>query len=95
MAVLVVLGELLLPGWIQKFRAACAAYYTYTGGGKSVLDVFLTPLCGRVLAALLVAVSLILPVAATACRRKLAELSLLPCSCHGHNSYGHSDVCAL
>ncbi len=60
MAVLVVGGELLLPGWIQKFRAACAAYYTYTGGGKSVLDVFLTPLWGRVLAALLVAVTLIL-----------------------------------
>lgn len=60
MSVLVVGGELLLPGWIQKFRAACAAYYVYTGGGKSVLDILLTPLGGRVVAALLLAMSLIL-----------------------------------
>jgi len=59
MSVLVVGGELLLSGWIQEFRAACAAYYLYTGGGKSVLDIFLTPLWGRVVAAVLIGTSLI------------------------------------
>lgn len=53
-------GEWLLPGWIHQFRAACSAYYVYTGGGKSVLDIFLTPLWGRLAAALLVGTALIL-----------------------------------
>jgi hypothetical protein len=53
-------GEWLLPGWIHQFRAACSAYYVYTGGGKSVLDIFLTPLWGRLVAALLVGTTLIL-----------------------------------
>jgi hypothetical protein len=53
-AVLVLAGEILLPSWIHEFRAACAAYYQYTGGGKSVLDVALTPTWGRVLSAILV-----------------------------------------
>lgn len=53
-------AELLLPGWIGKFRAASAAYYRYTGGGRSVLDVALTPYVGRVLATVLVVVVLIL-----------------------------------
>lgn len=53
-------GEWLLPGWIGEFREACAAYYRYTGGGKSVLDIALTPTWGRVLAAMLVGVFLLL-----------------------------------
>jgi hypothetical protein len=49
---LVGLGEWLLPGWIHEFRAASVAYYHYTGGGRSVLDVLLTPAWGRALAAI-------------------------------------------
>jgi hypothetical protein len=55
MLVLFAGGEFLLPGWPAKFRAASAAYWQYTGGGKSVLDIELTPTPGRVVAALLVA----------------------------------------
>jgi hypothetical protein len=54
MGVLIVGGELLLPGWIREFREALAAYYQYTGGGKSVLDVALTPIWGRAVSAVLV-----------------------------------------
>lgn len=53
--VLVAAGEVLLPGWIQEFRAALANYYQYTGGGKSVLDVVLSPIWGRLVSGLLVA----------------------------------------
>ncbi|HEX3819569.1 MAG TPA: glycosyltransferase family 87 protein [Candidatus Sulfotelmatobacter sp.] len=56
LAVLVAAGEILLPGWIHEFRAGLAAYYEYTGGGKSVLDVALTPIGGRIVSALLVGV---------------------------------------
>ncbi|HEV3510518.1 MAG TPA: glycosyltransferase family 87 protein [Candidatus Sulfotelmatobacter sp.] len=56
---LVIGGEVLLPGWIGKFRAASVAYYQYTGGGKSVLDSLLTPAWGRTVALILVAVLLI------------------------------------
>jgi hypothetical protein len=54
-AVLVLGGEVLLPGWIHEFRAALAAYYQYTGGGKSVLDVVLSPFWGRLVSLVLVA----------------------------------------
>jgi hypothetical protein len=54
--VLVAGGEVLLPGWISKFRAASAGYWRYTGGGRSVLDVELTPVLGRIVSAVLVAV---------------------------------------
>ncbi len=60
MAVLVVAGEFLLPGWIHEFRAALAAYYRYTGGGNSVLDVALTPMWGRAVSAILVGAFLVL-----------------------------------
>lgn len=53
-AALVVAAEILRPGWIQEFRAASAAYYNYTGGGRSVLDVLLSPIVGRVISAFLV-----------------------------------------
>jgi len=46
-AVMVGAGEWLLPGWIWEFRGALASYYTYTGGGTSVLDVLLTKTLGR------------------------------------------------
>lgn len=54
MAVLLIASELLLPGWIREFRGATAAYYQYTGGGQSILDVFLTPLWGGILSGILV-----------------------------------------
>lgn len=54
MGMLIAAGEVLLPGWIHEFRAALAAYYRYTGGGKSVLDVALTPVWGRAVSAFLV-----------------------------------------
>ena len=47
-------AELLLPGWIGEFRRASAAYYRYTGSGQSVLDIALTPLVGRAVAAVVV-----------------------------------------
>jgi hypothetical protein len=53
-------AEFLLPGWISQFRAALAEYYNYTGGGKTVLDLALSPLVGRTLALVLVVISLIL-----------------------------------
>ena len=55
LAVLVIAGELFLPGWIHEFRRASVAYYHYTGGGTSVLDVALTPTGGIVVAVVLVA----------------------------------------
>ena len=60
MGVLVIGGEFLLPGWIGEFRAASAAYYLYTGGGRSVLDVALTPLWGRAVSVILVGILFIL-----------------------------------
>ena len=56
MAMLVVAGEVLLPGWIGEFRRATAEYYQYTGGGRSILDVALTPVWGRAVAVLVVGV---------------------------------------
>ena len=60
MAALTSAGELLLPGWIGEFRAACADYYKYTGGGKSVLDVTLTPAVGRIVSVIVVGAFLFL-----------------------------------
>lgn len=51
-------AEILLPGWITEFRSASAAYWKYTGGGRSVLDVELTPLLGHVVSAALVLILL-------------------------------------
>jgi hypothetical protein len=56
LAALAIGGEMLLPGWVHEFRAALAAYYQYTGGGRSVLDVALTPVWGRALSAILVCI---------------------------------------
>jgi hypothetical protein len=54
MLALVIGGELLLPGWMHKFRTASIEYWRYTGGGKSILDVELTPFWGRLASAALV-----------------------------------------
>jgi hypothetical protein len=59
MAVLVVAGELLLPGWIMEFRAAMKDYYRYTGGGNSLLNGFLPPLWARIASVLLVGMVLV------------------------------------
>ena len=45
---LVLGAEFLLSGWIREFRLAVAAYYQYTGGGQSVLNLSLTPILGKV-----------------------------------------------
>ena len=58
--VLVAGAELLLPGWIGEFRRASAAYYRYTGSGRSILDIALTPLFGRTVAAVAVVTMLVL-----------------------------------
>jgi len=59
MAVLFTASEILLPGWIRDFRAASAAYFRYTGGGRSVLDVLLTPLWGRSLSVIFVSIAFV------------------------------------
>lgn len=51
---MVLTGECLLPGWIHEFRVATFAYYRYTGGGRSLLDIAVTPIAGRILAVILV-----------------------------------------
>ena len=56
MTLLVGGAEFLRPGWIGEFRLAVAAYYQYTGGGQSVLNVSLTPLWGKVASAMFVCV---------------------------------------
>jgi hypothetical protein len=58
-AILVIAGELLLPGWIREFRRAMSAYYRYTGGGNSLLDVVMQPMLGKLTSAILVAFPLI------------------------------------
>jgi hypothetical protein len=61
MFLLIGAGEILLPGWIQEFREAMASYYRYTGGGGiSIIDVIFTPIWGRVIAAGLVGILLVL-----------------------------------
>ena len=47
-------GELMLPGWVHRFRISTASYWTYTGGGRSVLDVALGSFPGKAVAAIVV-----------------------------------------
>ena len=47
-------GEFVLPGWVGRFREAVAAYRQYNDGAESILEILLTPIWGRVLAALAV-----------------------------------------
>jgi hypothetical protein len=53
MAVLIAASEWLLPGWLERFRDALAAYQRYTAGG-GVLETLFSPIGGKLLAALLV-----------------------------------------
>jgi hypothetical protein len=69
MAVLVVAGELLLPGWISEFRAAMKDYYRYTGGGNSLLNGFLPPFWARIASILLVGMVLVF----AWCNRRASE----------------------
>lgn len=55
MLLMVLGGEMLLPGWVSRFRTASADYLRYTGGGKSVLDVELSPVVGKIVAVVLAA----------------------------------------
>jgi hypothetical protein len=52
MVALLIGSEVLLPGWVGRFRAAAAEYWQYTGGGKSILDVGLGTALGKPLAVL-------------------------------------------
>lgn len=54
MGILILGSELLLRGWIREFRLAVAAYYQYTGGGQSVLNLSMTPIGGEVASVILV-----------------------------------------
>jgi len=53
LTILVLGGELVLPGWIARFRGAAAAYLQYAGG-PSLLDIALTPVWGRFISGLLI-----------------------------------------
>lgn len=48
-AVLSVAGELVLPGWIGRFRQAIIAYRRYNNGAESSLELLFTPTVGRLL----------------------------------------------
>jgi hypothetical protein len=52
---LIIAGEILLSGWIGRFRGAAAAYLKYAGS-SSLLDMALTPVWGRVAAGLVIVV---------------------------------------
>lgn len=41
-------GELVLPGWIGRFRQAIIAYRQYNYGAESAVELLLTPVWGRV-----------------------------------------------
>ncbi|HXJ89861.1 MAG TPA: glycosyltransferase family 87 protein [Candidatus Binatia bacterium] len=59
MSVLMLAGELLLPGWIREFRWAMKDYYRYTGGGLSILDVAFSPIGGKIISLILFLVLLV------------------------------------
>ena len=80
LAVLVGGAQFLLPGWVARFCEAIAAYRRYNQGADSVLDVLITPQCGKWLA-LVIAVVL----AWAAWRRRRAEAG----------SWAHSQVTVL
>ncbi len=57
---LVIGGEVLLPGWITEFRRAIRDYYSYTGGGNLLLDLLIAPLLGKITSVLLGVIALFL-----------------------------------
>ncbi len=54
MAALLAGSELLLPGWVSRFRDAVSAYREYAGAAGSALDVMLTPTGGKIIASIIV-----------------------------------------
>lgn len=56
LAILVLAGEALLPGWIGKFRQAIHAYMQYTGG-RSLLEQLAGPTAGIILNLLLILIA--------------------------------------
>ena len=59
MGVLLVVSEMILPGWIAKFRTALHEYLAYTGG-VSLIDKLLSPGLGKVATAAIAAILLAL-----------------------------------
>ena len=59
MAALLVVSEILLPGWVSKFRTALHEYLAYTGG-VSLLDRLLSQSPAKVVTVLIVAILLAL-----------------------------------
>jgi Glycosyltransferase family 87 len=51
MVFLLAASEYVLPGWALRFHEAVIAYDRYTGGAGSLLDVLVTPVAGKLLAA--------------------------------------------
>lgn len=58
MSVLMISGEVLLPGWIPEFYGAVKNYNRYTGGGNLLMD-FLPSVFGRLTSALIIGMLLI------------------------------------
>jgi len=78
-AVLVAVGEWLVPGWIREFRTALGAYYTYTGGAGSMLDVLLSKRVGSVVSLILVSVFLSFAWRVRRARETTAEFQWVCC----------------
>jgi hypothetical protein len=55
MTVLTLGAEILLPGWVGRFREAIVAYRRYNPGAESVLDILINPRAGTWLAIVIVA----------------------------------------
>ena len=75
MALLVGASEILLPGWIGDFRSALREYRRYAGG-QSLLDKFLSPNVGQIVA---IAVLGILVVVCWRFRKTQAQASEFQC----------------
>jgi len=52
--VLVVAGEIVLPGWLGHFYQAVIAYRHYNNGAESTLELLFTPVWGRAVAAVII-----------------------------------------
>ncbi|HTT19350.1 MAG TPA: glycosyltransferase family 87 protein [Candidatus Sulfotelmatobacter sp.] len=79
MLVLVIAGELLLPGWITEFRGAMKDYFRYTGGGLSMLDVAFSSVGGKLVAAIVFAVLLVFCWRNRGCGRETAAFHWTVC----------------
>lgn len=54
MLALIAAGEIVLPGWVGRFRQALVAYRQYNNGAGSALELLFTPAWGRALAVAIV-----------------------------------------